>query len=104
MNWKEILTLMIAVAGATLGIINTWIQFRGNRVRLRIDATNTVTPPGPEGTKNQLSLTAVNLGRFPVRIRRIGLYSYTQVKIPLGVFDVSGKGSPVLLQTGESFV
>mgnify|MGYP006910138526 CR=1 FL=1 len=64
MDIRADITLLLAVLGSALGIMNTWQNFRRDRSRVRV-----VAEPKPAGSGGQMWLvTVVNLSAFPVTI------------------------------------
>jgi len=73
LNVLQGITLGIALLGAALGVINTWVRLREDRVRLRVSAAHSILG-GPFGVSPwHLSIQVVNLSSFPVRVVEIGL-------------------------------
>jgi hypothetical protein len=69
MTWIQAITLAIAMLGAVLGIINTFIAVNNRRVRLRVRPMYTVGAPAGAG----FGIEVVNLSSFPVTISDVGL-------------------------------
>lgn len=65
------ITLAIALLGAVLGIINTWVSVDKNRVKLRVvpKIAYRVGIPDPQG---RLCIEVMNLSAFPVTVSQVG--------------------------------
>lgn len=69
LNWKEWVTLGVALLGAALGIMNTWRAIAVGRVRLRVRPAHVISVP--QG-KSLFSIEVVNLSTFAVTITEVG--------------------------------
>lgn len=67
------ITLAIAVLGAVLGVINTWIRISQDRVKLRVAAQHSVLFTSLGTSPWHLSIQIVNLSSFPLKIVEVGL-------------------------------
>ena len=74
------MTLVIAIVGAiagttgaVLGIINTWISIRRDRVRLRVRLFEVITPDPVFQGQRTLSIEVLNLSEFPIVITDAGI-------------------------------
>lgn len=85
MNYYEITTLVIALVGAFLGVINTWNQVNQYKVKLKVvpkishQITSGVMLSGDRECDLDLSATptcwsieVINLSKVPITIRQIG--------------------------------
>jgi hypothetical protein len=71
----QAITLAIAVLGAVLGVINTWLGLDKSRVKLRVAPAHAI-PVGGADPRLQFCLTISNLSAFSVTIEEAGiLYS-----------------------------
>lgn len=71
----QAITLAIAILGAVLGVINTWIGLDKSRVKLRVAPAHAI-PVGGADPRLRFSLTITNLSAFEVTIEEAGiLYS-----------------------------
>ncbi len=79
------ITLIIAVVGAVLGIINTWRAIARDRVRVRVLVEDYLT----SDLHNGIAITAVNLGHLPVTISSMGflLRKKKHLVFPPGMLD-----------------
>ena len=75
----ETTTLVVAIlgvvagsTGAVLGVINTWMNIKRDRVRLRVRATWAMTALPVQGVEMVAQLEVVNLSEFPVTIADVG--------------------------------
>lgn len=64
----QICTLIIAVVGAALGVLNTWRAFGQDRLRLRVEPAHAYMTNGAR----QMCITVVNLSTFPVTLTNFG--------------------------------
>lgn len=72
----QAITFAIAVLGAVLGVINTWIGLDKSRVKLRVAPAHAL-PVGGADPRLRFSLTITNLSAFAVTIDEAGVL-YTQ--------------------------
>lgn len=63
-------TLVIALIGAILGVVNTWTMLLSNTVRLRVKPTFATSVPVGEP---MFSISVVNLSSFAVTICEVGV-------------------------------
>lgn len=63
----QAITLAVAMLGAVLGIINTWMVFWRDRVRVRVNLQGWMDSTGATG----IGVEVVNIGRLPVTIKDI---------------------------------
>lgn len=68
MTWAQAITLAIAVLGAVLGIINTWVALARHRIRLRVRPMWTIGGPPGAG----FSIEVTNLSAFALTISEVG--------------------------------
>jgi len=69
MTWQAVATLAIATLGAVLGIINTWMSFRRDRVRLSVKLSHALAvPTGVSG----YALGVTNVGGQTVVVEEFG--------------------------------
>lgn len=74
----QAITLAIAVLGAVLGVINTWIGLDKSRVKLRVAPAHAI-PVGGADPRLRFSLTITNLSAFAVTIDEAGvLYNHSK--------------------------
>lgn len=67
-GWSEGITFAIALLGAVLGLLNTWIAIDQRRVRLRVSPAYALTP-----NVIGFSIAVTNLSAFPLTISEVGL-------------------------------
>ena len=74
------ITLVIAIAGAVagstgviLGAINTWINVRRDRVRLRVRLSEVITAGPSFNGRRTFAIEALNLSEFSIVVTDIGL-------------------------------
>lgn len=65
---KDIITLVIAIIGAGLGVFNTWASHRDRGERIKV-VPKWALAPGFSG----LSFNVINLGTGPVTIHEVGI-------------------------------
>lgn len=68
----QAITFSIAVLGAVLGVINTWIGLDKSRVKLRVAPAHAI-PVGSADPRLRFSLTITNLSAFAVTIDEAGV-------------------------------
>ena len=74
----QAITLAIAVLGAVLGVINTWLGLDKSRVKLKVAPAHAI-PVGGADPRLKFSLTVTNLSAFAVTIDDAGVfYSHTK--------------------------
>lgn len=97
MDWINGITLAIALLGAVLGILNTWIVIDQRRVRLRVSPAYALAP----GTVGFL-IQVTNLSAFPMTVTEVGftLPSNKRAVITDPMF-MDGKGWPRRLEARE---
>jgi hypothetical protein len=71
MSGLQITTLVIAIIGAVLGVLNTWKAFDRDRVRIKVIPQTGVFPELDSG-KRILTVQVANLSSFPITISDIG--------------------------------
>ncbi len=67
-------TFGIAVLGAVLGVMNTWLHWRKECVRLRVIGKSIINAPFPEAGNDRFKVEVVNLSAFPVVIEKMVFY------------------------------
>ena len=72
----QAITLAIALLGAVLGVINTWIGLDKSRVKLKVAPAHAI-PVGGADPRLQFSMTITNLSAFAVTIDDAGVF-YTR--------------------------
>jgi hypothetical protein len=87
-EWKDYITLLVAVVGATLGVVNFALRLRDDRVRLKVIPTlafmhgTTILSSSTRGNLMKyaerygppsIGIEVVNLSKFPVVISEVGL-------------------------------
>lgn len=72
MSTSEVVTLVIAVVGAALGLINTWRSYDVTRVKLKVTPAHAVSV-GPAPLVD-FNITVTNLGAIPVTIEEVGVF------------------------------
>jgi hypothetical protein len=88
----QAVTLAIAVLGAVLGVINTWIGLDKSRVKLRVAPAHGI-PVGDADPRLKFCITVTNLSAFAVTVDEAGvLYS--------GTTDRGSLIQPVLADAG----
>ena len=73
MDIFETVTFAIAVLGAALGVINTWVGLSKERVKLSVTPKHAI-PVGGAPDHLQFCVEVVNLSAFPVTIYEIGIF------------------------------
>lgn len=73
MDAFEAITFSIAVLGAVLGVINTWVGLSKERVKLSVIPKHAI-PVGGAPENLQFCIEVVNLSAFPVTISEIGVF------------------------------
>lgn len=68
LDWIQIVTLIIAMVGAVLGLVNTWRTFSNDRVRVRVKPAYSLLTDGSEF----LSIEVINLSTFAVTVTSFG--------------------------------
>jgi len=94
-----VVSLVIAVIGAVLGILNYIHRRSKDKVKLRITPPHIIGFPGVE-----VAIEVINLGGFPVTIEEVGLIlsKKEHKKLPLvDYIDLSGKSLPCRLGPRE---
>jgi hypothetical protein len=66
------ITLAIALLGAILGIINTFLSVDRTRVKIRVTPKMSI-PVGPADNRKRLAIEILNLSAFPVTISQVGI-------------------------------
>lgn len=74
-EWVQAVTLVIAVLGAVLGVINTWHGLDKSRVKLEVRPAHAI-PIGAVPTNIALSIEVTNLGSVPVTVYDVGVFYY----------------------------
>lgn len=94
-------TLILAVVGAVLGVLNTWRTFSMDRVRVRVRSQYAMRLP--EGYE-MLSIEVVNLSNFPVTISQIvvALANGKEGHLPLMFLGIAGQ-LPTRLESRAGF-
>ena len=69
----ETITFAVAVLGAVLGVINTWVGLSKERVKLTVLPRQAI-PVGNAPQNIELSIDVVNLSAFPVTVSEIGVF------------------------------
>jgi hypothetical protein len=73
MDIFEAITFAIAVLGASLGVINTWVGLSKERVKLSVTPKHAI-PVGGAPEHLQFCVEVVNLSAFPVTISEVGVF------------------------------
>ena len=85
MPWMPYITLFIAVLGAILGIVNTWLAISRSRVLLSLSFTSSAPQNARQMPPEYLNIEVVNLSAFPVTVREIGLLADNgRLRVPCG--------------------
>lgn len=100
MDWINIITFGIALLGAVLGILNTWVTLDQRRVRLRVRPAYAIAVPNGE---TGFSIEVTNLSQFPLTVTEVGfmLPGRKRAMIASPVF-VDGKGWPRRMEPREA--
>lgn len=69
----ESITLAIAILGAVLGIINTWVGLSKEKVKLVVTPKHAI-PIGGAPENLQFCIEVVNLSAFPVTVSEAGIF------------------------------
>jgi hypothetical protein len=87
------ITLAIAVLGAGLGIINTWLSLDKSRVKLRVRPMRAI-PLGAANPRLTFMIEVTNLSAFAVTVCDVGLFfSGTKERLTF-VNPITGDGEP----------
>ncbi len=100
-NVIESITLSIAVLGALLGIINTWISVNRDKPKIKvIPQWAFIMPAGYQG----ISIEAMNIGIVPVTVCEVGLFliSKNQKLIDPRMNSLDGRDLPVRPESRSS--
>jgi len=73
MSIFEIVTFAIAVLGAVLGIINTWVGLSKERVKIKVTPKHAI-PIGGAPSHLEFCIEVVNLSAFPITVSEIGVF------------------------------
>jgi hypothetical protein len=73
MNTFDYITIVIAIIGASLGIINMFYNFNRDRVKLRV-IPNIWKICIKDEISERFGIEVINLSTFPVTIRQLGYY------------------------------
>lgn len=73
MDIFESITFAIAVLGATLGVVNTWVGLSKEKVKLVVTPKH-VIPVGGAPKHLTFCIEVVNLSAFPVTVSEVGIY------------------------------
>lgn len=73
MSLFEAITFAIAVLGAALGVINTWVGLSKERVKLVVTPKYAI-PIGNAPNQIEFCIEVVNLSAFPVTVSEVGLF------------------------------
>jgi len=101
-----IVTLIIAIIGAGLGIINTWRSYSKDRVKIRVEARGSILADAYGQLQHRLCVEVVNLSFMPVTISQISFTLHGDKKNVFSFFPefYDGKGGlPRTLEARNSF-
>ncbi len=73
MDIFESITFAIAVLGATLGVVNTWVGLSKEKVKLVVTPKHAI-PVGGAPEHLTFCIEVVNLSAFPVTVSEVGIY------------------------------
>ncbi|RLW62678.1 MAG: hypothetical protein B6D73_18285 [gamma proteobacterium symbiont of Stewartia floridana] len=73
MTTVESITLAIAVLGAVLGVINTWVGLSKEKVKLIVTPKHAI-PVGGAPEHLEFCVEVVNLSAFPVTVSEVGVF------------------------------
>ncbi len=73
MDIFELVTFAIALLGAVLGVINTWVGLSKERVKLVVTPKHAI-PVGGAPDHLEFCIEVVNLSAFPVTVSEIGVF------------------------------
>lgn len=80
MSYTEGITLVVAILGAVLGVVNTWNSVNQQRLRIRVTPQHAI-PFGGADTRLTFCIQVTNLSSFPVTVAEVGfLYHGTTKK------------------------
>ena len=99
-------TLIIAIIGAVLGIINTWRSYSKDRVNVMVEARGAILSDGYGQAQHRLCVEVVNLSFMPVTISQISFTLHGNKKYSFIFFPefMDGKGNlPRTLEARNSF-
>lgn len=89
----QVVTFAIALLGAVLGLINTWVTLDKSRIKLRVRPAHAI-PVGGAPMHIGLSITITNLSAFAVTVQEVGL-------LYRGTDRRGAIGNPILLDGGK---
>lgn len=104
MSESEIITLVIAIYGASLSTIIAIREFTKDKRRVKVTCNYAmVFPPGSSKSWGFISIRVVNIGHRPIQINQAGILlsdgkSVTQLESKIGIIPL-----PKKLEDGESF-
>lgn len=100
----EGITLGIALLGAVLGIINTFVSVNNSRVKLKVNPADAYLPK-PFDERKRLAVDITNLSLFAITITEVGLYYHNNQR--KGIFEqpiiTDGGSLPRRLEPRQSF-
>lgn len=100
------ITLVIAIIGAVLGIINTWRDYSKDRINVRVETRGSILADGYGNTQHRLCVEVVNLSFMPVTISQISFTLHGDKKNSFRFFPefMDNKGKlPRTLEARNSF-
>jgi hypothetical protein len=104
MDLVQAITLIVAVTGAVLGIVNTIDRLNRNRVRLKVVPAHAIPIGGWEDKGPMFCIDVINFSSFPVTISAIG-FAYSRMKAPiLDPLMPDGESLPKRLEPHENVV
>lgn len=93
MSIFETVTFAIAVLGAVLGVINTWVGLSKERVKLIVTPKHAI-PVGGAPEELEFCIEVVNLSAFPITISEIGILYRGTKKRSIILHPVTSDGGP----------
>lgn len=101
----DVVTLSLAILGASLGVINTWRAFDRDQVKLSVRPKQAFPIGEFSIGKKHLCINVLNLSTFPVVIAEIGIkYYFTKNRgVILKPLIIDGGSMPRRLESRTSF-
>lgn len=97
MNITEIITLSIACIGALLGIINTYVSLRKDKVRLKI------TPMWVTDLfHTEIGIKIINLSQFPIVIENVGFTLSTKQSLYIMEYFLASGSLPQEIKSRDN--
>ena len=98
-QWKDPITLSVALLGAVLGVMNTWNAMNQRRVRMRV---RPLFVSHMDGQPFGCSIEVINTSTFPLTVEEVGFISGRGRLVVTSPIFMDGKGLPRRLEPRES--